>query len=576
MCFAAQLARGSVALAMLASLLVLVTPPAGAAPPNRADYADQCAAEMGTIPGFNCLDGELLDITVNGVSQSQPTASGNCDKPVQLGLAGNQCVPFSRLLRIDTGKPSVTTIAICGKYFASSGPQDQRFDDIAMIQHNKATGRTCFFQSKLESNLDGRSVPSPSDRTAAGSNYWLENTNGGPNGIPCSSCHAADPFIWSTFVAQKADLSKWDPLGKYDSNFAGLFGAYGKVFSPAGNACTSCHRFGKGPANDLACNSFPTRYTGHLPDATNPAEFVMPPGFGTNASAWHASFDTAFAQIQRCCANPDLAECRSRVANDEAPDDGSRFAAIWVKQAGPVFVARHGLTSQQYQQAFDTFVGQQGYCLIDVSGYQVNGEARYAAIWEKKTCPSFVARHGLTSQQYQQAFDTLVGQQGYRLKLVNGYEVGGQDFYAAIFEKSPGPAFTARHGLTSQQYQQEFDTLIGQGYCLSLVSGYAAGNEDRYAAIWEKQACPPFVARHGMTSQEYQQQFDTLVGQQGYHLKLVSGHKVGNQTSYAAIWEKSPSPAFVARHGLTSEEYQQAFDTLVGQQGYRLIWVDGY
>ena len=339
-----------------------------------------------------------------------------------------------------------------------------------------------------------------------------------------SSCHAADPFIWSTFVAQKADLSKWDPLGKYDSNFAGLFGAYGKVFSPAGNACTSCHRFGKGPANDLACNSFPTRYTGHLPDATNPAEFVMPPGFGTNASAWHASFDTAFAQIQRCCANPDLAECRSRVANDEAPDDGSRFAAIWVKQAGPVFVARHGLTSQQYQQAFDT----------------------------------------------------LVGQQGYRLKLVNGYEVGGQDFYAAIFEKSPGPAFTARHGLTSQQYQQEFDTLIGQGYCLSLVSGYAAGNDDRYAAIWEKQACPPFVARHGMTSQEYQQQFDTLVGQQGYHLKLVSGHKAGSQTNYAAIWEKSPSPAFVARHGLTSEEYQQAFDTLVGQQGYRLIWVDGY
>jgi hypothetical protein len=79
-----------------------------------------------------------------------------------------------------------------------------------------------------------------------------------------------------------------------------------------------------------------------------------------------------------------------------------------------------------------------------------------------------------------------------------------------------------------------------------------------------------------MTSQEYQQQFDTLVGQQGYHLKLVSGHKAGSQTNYAAIWEKSPSPAFVARHGLTSEEYQQAFDTLVGQQGYRLIWVDGY
>ena len=142
-----------------------------AAPPSRADYADQCAAEMGVIPQFNCLDGDLLDITVNGVSQTHPPSDGKCDKPVQLGLAGNQCVPFSRLLRIDTGTPGVTTIAICRKYFDSTGPQDQRFDDIAMIQHNKTSGRTCFFQSKLGASLDGRTVPSPSDRTGSGTKY---------------------------------------------------------------------------------------------------------------------------------------------------------------------------------------------------------------------------------------------------------------------------------------------------------------------------------------------------------------------------------------------------------------------
>src|SRR5262245_45799421 len=82
---------------------------ASAAPPDRPTYAAQCAAEMGKIPAFNCLNGQLLDITVNGVSQSQLVA--NCDKPVQLGLGGgSQCVPFSRLLALDTGKPNVTTI----------------------------------------------------------------------------------------------------------------------------------------------------------------------------------------------------------------------------------------------------------------------------------------------------------------------------------------------------------------------------------------------------------------------------------------------------------------------------------
>jgi hypothetical protein len=254
-------------------------------------------------------------------------------------------------------------------------------------------------------------------------------------------------------------------------------------------------------------------------------------------------------------------------------DDGSRYAAIWERTTGAAFVARHDITSPEYQQEFDKWTGQ-GYCLAVVSGYSVSNEARYAAIWEKKKCPSYVARHGLTSAAYQKEFDTLVGQQGYRLKLVSGYNVAGQDFYAAIWEKTSGPAFVARHGMTSDGYQQEFDKWTGQGYCLTLVSGYSVGDQDRYAAIWEKKKCPAYVARHGLTSKEYQQEFDKWNGQ-GYRLKLVSGHQIGGSQSYAAIWEKVPGPAFIAHHGMTSDGYQQEFDKWTGQ-GYRLTLVNGY
>jgi len=40
-----------------------------------------------------------------------------------------------------------------------------------------------------------------------------------------------------------------------------------------------------------------------------------------------------------------------------------------------------------------------------------------------------------------------------------------------IWDKSSGPAWIARHGLTSAGYPQEFDKLVGQGYLLKLVSG---------------------------------------------------------------------------------------------------------
>jgi len=46
------------------------------------------------------------------------------------------------------------------------------------------------------------------------------------------------------------------------------------------------------------------------------------------------------------------------------------------------WVAHHGLTSEGFQQRFDEYVDQ-GYRLTHVSGYTVNGEDHYAAIWEE-------------------------------------------------------------------------------------------------------------------------------------------------------------------------------------------------
>ncbi|HEX8110426.1 MAG TPA: hypothetical protein VF516_21990 [Kofleriaceae bacterium] len=252
------------------------------------------------------------------------------------------------------------------------------------------------------------------------------------------------------------------------------------------------------------------------------------------------------------------------------PPGPAQFAAIWVKQAGPDWIARHGMTSQQYQQEFDKQT-QQGFCLVDVTGYEEAGQPRFAAIWERKGCAGIVARHGMTAQDYQQAFDSL-GKQGFRLTLINGYTVAGQDRYAAIWDRSPGPDFVARHGMTAQDYQQAFDSLGKQGWCLSQVSGTSVAGQDRYAAIWDRKPCPTFVARHGMTAPQYQQAFDEL-GRQGFRLRLVSAYQINGEPAYAAIWDKSPGPSFVARHGMTPDQYQKAFDQLT-KDGFRLVWID--
>src|SRR5262245_65051054 len=94
----------------------------------------------------------------------------------------------------------------------------------------------------------------------------------------------------------------------------------------------------------------------------------------------------------------------------------------------------------------------------------------------------WVARHGLSGAEYQAEFNKWTGQ-GYRLEQVSGYGVGDQVFYAAIWEKKAGPDYVARHGLTGAAYQAEFNKWNGQGYRLTLVDGYGAGNKDLYGAI---------------------------------------------------------------------------------------------
>jgi len=256
----------------------------------------------------------------------------------------------------------------------------------------------------------------------------------------------------------------------------------------------------------------------------------------------------------------------------EANPEFTRYATFWEKSGGPEWQARHGLSATQYQQAFNTLT-QQGYRLVEISGYSVENKDTYAAIWEKSSGPAWVARHGLTSSQYQQEFDKLTGQ-GYRLVDICGYTVAGQDHYAAIWEKRQGPAWVARHGLTSSQYQQEFDKRVGQGYRLVDISGYNVGGQDHYAAIWEKSSGPAWVARNGLTSSQYQQEFNTF-SQQGYRLVRIRGWRSGNTTHYAAIWAKAQGPAWVARHGLLSDIYQEEFDKL-SKEGYRLKHVSGY
>ena len=132
--------------------------------------------------------------------------------------------------------------------------------------------------------------------------------------------------------------------------------------------------------------------------------------------------------------------------------------------------------------------------------------------------------------------------------------------------------------MTSQEYQQAFDSLGKQGFCLSQVSGYSvASRGGQPGSLCRDLGDQELPGVHGASRHDVSAVPAGVrpARTAGLSSATVSGYQVNGEPRYAAIWDKSSGPSFVARHGMTADQYQKAFDQLVGLDGFRLAWIDG-
>jgi len=239
--------------------------------------------------------------------------------------------------------------------------------------------------------------------------------------------------------------------------------------------------------------------------------------------------------------------------------------------AGTPYMTKHGMTESRYQTETET-QNQNGYRLVHLDGYDVGGTAYYAAIWEEDTGRELVARHRMTSAQYQTEYNQQ-SKDGYRLVHLDGYGVGDTAYYAAIWEKKSGPKLVVRHRLTRAKFQTENDKQTKKGYRLISVEGYGVKSTANFAAIWEKRSGARPSTRIRLTPRQYRTEFDKRV-KDGYRLAYVSAYNVGSKDYYAAIWQKAGGPPWIARHKMTADFFESEF-TQHYQEGYRLKSISG-
>lgn len=245
---------------------------AGESDPPIVQFGRLCAEKLGALPAFSCLDEtqfKIIPITQTDESGNVTTPNtrvDSCDRPIYLPTgSGGYCKPWARVGRIKVSD-DVFAGVVCRRYWtpnypAVTGPDDPVFNDVAVIQHNKKTGDTCYFQAL--GTLYAKRVPPPNElelpaevaaehpQAAAAKDFWLEPAN--VAGINCITCHDADAWMHSPYIDQPKteDGDTWlpsAPRSKYNVLGAKFgFGNWPTTYSvkPKENGeCASCHRVG--------------------------------------------------------------------------------------------------------------------------------------------------------------------------------------------------------------------------------------------------------------------------------------------------------------------------------------------
>jgi CubicO group peptidase (beta-lactamase class C family) len=220
------------------------------------------------------------------------------------------------------------------------------------------------------------------------------------------------------------------------------------------------------------------------------------------------------------------------------------YAAVWVQRQGPAWVAVHGVDSTGYQSFFNTWTAR-GYVPVIISATGPANSAVFAAMFEQGIIGTWFARHGMTSGPEANA-----GTFQHQNALARSYKMILRSFaiygttsdrrYAGIWH--PNPGFVKWHiypSDTGSSYQTVFneETQL-PAYRVAYVT---LTGDQIYCSMFNDDIVGPWVARLGMTSADYQTEFEKQKAA-GFYPICVQGGGSGNQIRYAAIFAKRDIP----------------------------------
>ncbi|MEV6164950.1 serine hydrolase [Streptomyces sp. NPDC052052] len=215
------------------------------------------------------------------------------------------------------------------------------------------------------------------------------------------------------------------------------------------------------------------------------------------------------------------------------------------------------LDDHAYRDAFQSEIIERGWRIEDLSGYEVNGVARFAAIFAEGHFRDQWSDHFMREGDWLSSFLKRT-QDGYQLVRDHSFEVAGDRFYSVLWERfgyNDPTAWLCSHDQHIQRWGPMIDEAIRDGFRIVDIEGNPLiGAEETFNAT-----------QHVTDGRDWKITFSALnkfpetrnsMKNLGYRAVRVSGFN--NATSFGddfqfivGLWEKNDGRAWSAFHDLS-------------------------
>jgi CubicO group peptidase (beta-lactamase class C family) len=182
-----------------------------------------------------------------------------------------------------------------------------------------------------------------------------------------------------------------------------------------------------------------------------------------------------------------------------------------------------------------------GFRPVSVSAHGTGGGARFTIVAVEDPGVPWVVHHGMDSDAYQAKFEEL-GDLGFRVIAVDGYDDAGDELYVAAWIADGVADWAGRHGMTAGELADEHDNYQDLGLRMIWLSGYGSGGERRFAAVWKTNDEEwSSDAEWDLSPIEFSQRRRQRMND-GFRAVVVTAYGTGGAPRYGAIFLRPDGP----------------------------------